>query len=81
MNKKGQMTVEAVLIITVFLGISIFVSTQFRNNELLAKLVHGPWAALSGMAKYGVWEKENDAYSMHPNGSARRTSVRGDDPK
>ena len=76
MNKKGQMSVEAVLLIVVFLGAALFVSNQFRENGVLAQFVHGPWDRLSGMVKYGVWLPDETAKGLHP--LNRVNSVQGE---
>lgn len=73
------MTVEAVLILTLFLGIAIFVSNQFKQNELLASLVYGPWKNLSGMIQNGSWGEAEKTMDLHP--ARRPISAEGDLPK
>jgi hypothetical protein len=77
-NQKGQSTVEMVLILTVLVAIAITVGEGFRNNELFAKLVSGPWQSLAGLIQNGVWGSPKDTYSQHPNQFERVNTVRGE---
>lgn len=74
----GQMTIEAVLILTMLLGLSTFVANEFRNNELLIKFVQGPWKQISGMAQNGTWGQPGATMADHPNNFNRSVSVRGE---
>ena len=80
-NNVGQMTIEAVLILSMLLGVTIFLSNQFRENELLRKFVHGPWDRIAGMAQNGHWAPPGDSMSVHPNNRSRLVSRKGDTPQ
>lgn len=78
-SNRGQMVVEAILILVIFVGISTFVSTTFRNNELIAQMVSAPWQSLSGLLQNGVWAPPQAGSTLHPSHHLRHVSTRGRD--
>jgi hypothetical protein len=65
-NQKGQTVVEGVLLLLVFVTLATIVSREFRDNQLLARMVSAPWDRLSGMIQNGVWEVPDESNSKHP---------------
>lgn len=80
-NQKGQAIVEALLIMIIFLGIGLMVMSFFKDQEVLAKLVKGPWQSLSGVLQNGTWGEPSKTTIMHPNTHYRHVSIRGEDAK
>ena len=74
-TQKGQVTIEAVLLITIMLGVSTFAHKAISSRGLLSQLVSGPWSYVAGMISNGVW-KGGDSSSLHPNRFQRRASPR-----
>ena len=77
-NQKGQMTVEAVLIIVLLVGLAAGVSSAFRSNEFVATLVSEPWRQLSGMIQNGNWGSPDATRSDHPSSLDRHSSMEGE---
>ncbi len=67
-DQKGQFLIEAILIMSIFLTLTFYVSKQFREGELIGSFVGGPWVRLSGMMATGNWESEELAMkqTLHP---------------
>lgn len=78
MNRKGQGIVEAILILLVLLSVTTFISSRFRQDELLAKMVAGPWLRLAGMIQNGQWKPVNQSNALHPSKQYRHISTKGD---
>ncbi len=74
-NQRGQMAVEAVLLIALSVGIFIAVSGIFRDKQYFASILSKPWTSVSSMIQDGVWSPSE----LHPNHRQRWVSVRGDD--
>jgi hypothetical protein len=68
-NQKGQMVVEGLLIIVLLFGLTLLVSKAFVDEELLAKVVSGPWKAVDGMIQNGTWAPADKSQAFHPNQS------------
>ncbi len=86
MNKlnshRGQMAVEAVLILTLLLGVSVMVSNYFKSEELLIRFIQNPWGKVSGLIQNGQFLPPEDSLHLHPNNrDTRFLSVIGEDPK
>jgi hypothetical protein len=77
-NAKGQMVVEAVLIMVVLLGIQLMVARYFKGNEVLKQLITGPWAAMAGMLQNGVWLPRERGAISHPSGHTRHITIQGE---
>ncbi|MCB0414012.1 MAG: hypothetical protein KDD50_06745 [Bdellovibrionales bacterium] len=78
-NQKGQMIIEAILILVIFLGASRLVANYFKDNELVKKLVRGPWTSLESMIETGRWYSDVEgARQFHPNYNNMHVSLEGD---
>ena len=65
-NKKGQMTIEMVLMAVLFMAMTIKIAEYFKANDVVAKLVAGPWLSLNGMIQAGIWAPPEEARKAHP---------------
>lgn len=67
-SQTGQLAIEAVLIVVLLLSLSLFVTKYMRDNQVVSKMVAGPWKRLSGMMATGNWAPEDQAFGqvMHP---------------
>ncbi len=77
-NQKGQQVTEAVLIMVVFMAFTLAVAQFFKGQEILKKLVTGPWDNLAGMLQNGVWQPAKRGAVSHPNGHSRHISIQGE---
>ncbi|MCO5112846.1 MAG: hypothetical protein M9899_01590 [Bdellovibrionaceae bacterium] len=70
-NQVGQLAIEAVLIVILLLSLSLFVTKYMRDNQVLSKMVAGPWKRLAGVMATGNWVPEDQAYgsTLHPHTS------------
>lgn len=73
-NQKGQVALEAILLVVVLLGISVFAQNKLKQSGLAAKMVQGPWGKLSGMIECGVWEPCKGRKGTHPSTRERNLS-------
>lgn len=80
-NRRGQMVIELVLMMTVLLGFVFLVSSSFRDNNFVAQLVSGPWQNLAGMMQNGVWATPEAGMSQHPNSYNRWSTPVGEKAK
>lgn len=74
-NQRGQILIEAVLLMVLLLGISTLIGRELRQREFFQTLVTGPWARLQGMVECGVWEPCVGQPGMHPNSNSRNISL------
>lgn len=81
LNPQGQMVIETILLSIVLLGITLFLVQFFKREELIKKIISGPWDHLSGMIQNGVWASHADSMNFHPNSHYRHISLKGDDAK
>lgn len=68
------MTVEAVLLLVIFVAFVNVVHRTIKEKEILRNMVSGPWSFLQGMIQNGVWAPENTGADVHPNVYGRRAS-------
>lgn len=80
-QQGGQMIIEAVLIMTMLMGFAYIVTSSFRSNETVAKLVSGPWTSLAGVIQNGTWAPAEQNMKSHPSDMDRRISLEGDVPR
>lgn len=73
-KQKGQMTVEAILLLVIFVGIFLVTQRTFKSKKYLAQVVSGPWSYVQGMIESGVWLPADSSKSKHPNKFNRRAS-------
>jgi hypothetical protein len=81
MKAKGQASIEMVLMVVLFVGVAIFVGNYFREKEIFANLVSGPWQSFSGLIQNGVIGNPQNTMSQHPNQFGRLASVKGEEVK
>lgn len=77
-NQKGQMVVESVLIMVVFMAFTLMAAKFFREKDVLKQLITGPWVALSGVLQNGVWIAPAKGAVSHPNGHTRHITIQGE---
>lgn len=77
-NQKGQLVVEAVLIMVVIVSLYAAFSNWAQGQEFTKKMVSGPWNMLSGMIESGTWNPPAQARAQHPNHLRRNISHEGD---
>lgn len=73
-SQKGQMTVEAVLILVILVGVFTVTQREISKRQLLSKIVSGPWSIIAGMIENGVWLPTEQGKTYHPNVFGRRAS-------
>ena len=80
-NSNGQMTIEMILLIVIFFGLTMFVSKYMRDKQLVAAVAKGPWEYVRGMTEYGVWRPYDRGTSSiyHPSGQDRKASIKAFD--
>ena len=77
--KKGQVTLEMVLLITLGVGLFAIVKKQFFEEATpVAKFITTPWKSISGMMESGVWKTKDEARKKHPNHFDRMVTGEGD---
>lgn len=54
-NQKGQIIVEAVLLLVLTFGIMMLFVGQLKKMEFAKKVTIEPWARISGMVECGSW--------------------------
>lgn len=77
-SQSGQLIVEAVLIIVILMATTFATAKFFKGEELLKKLVQGPWQSLAGMLQNGVWGTPEATAISHPNGHGRHIVIQGE---
>ncbi|MDX9731148.1 MAG: hypothetical protein RBT63_05200 [Bdellovibrionales bacterium] len=76
-NEKGQATMEAVLLMIVFVSIGLKLSNIAKEQGFLRNIVEGPWSPMRGMIEDGVWMRHTISKSQHPNQIDRHQSTAG----
>ncbi|MGE0526804.1 MAG: hypothetical protein AB7G93_19660 [Bdellovibrionales bacterium] len=74
----GQMITEAVLILVLLFGFTFIVATYFRNEEVVRRLIQGPWQNLAGLLQNGVWAPPQAGAVHHPSGHYRHIVIQGE---
>ncbi len=83
LNNQGQFAVEAVLLMTLFVGIFAFTMKQIRDKQLVQNLTDTSVAKVKNMSEYGTWRPEckaikggssQTAANCHPNSINRALS-------
>jgi len=77
-SQSGQMILEAILLMTLFLGIATLIKREVGDKNIIGAMVAGPWNQVSGMMSNGVWKSETQGRSLHPQGNI--VSREGDGP-
>lgn len=76
LNQAGQVTIEAVIIMIVLVGIFGFVTKTLESEKFLASMIRSPWGSLVGMIENGVWGAQT--LDLHPNHHERHISFEGE---
>ena len=74
-NQKGQLIIEAVLLMTVLTSLMILASNILQSQGYVKSLVATPWQTLAGMIESGNWETADKARPLHPNMKFRNVTV------
>ncbi len=77
-NQSGQATMEAVLLLLIFVIVGMKISSVAKEQGFMRHVVEGPWAPIRGMIEDGVWMKYTDSKTLHPNHFKRHQSRKGD---
>lgn len=77
-NQKGQLIIEAILIIVALFAVTFLVGTYFRDHDFVKKLIQGPWKNLAGLIQNGVWQPLEQSAASHPNGHGRHIVITGE---
>lgn len=77
LNRRGQVTIEMILILTLLFGLSVMISDAFKKNNYFATIIEGPWDYVDGMVRNGIWQKVNVSTAAHPNMSVRHATAIG----
>lgn len=79
-SQKGQVLIEAVLLLTLIIGLWSLFSRTAKQAKWFESMISGPWTTMSGMIENGVWESEKKAQAKHPNHFTRVVSYREQEP-
>jgi len=77
-GQGGQLIIEGVLIIVVFMAITFAAAKYLKEKEVVKNLIQGPWLSLAGLMQNGVWGSPEKTNGSHPNGHFRHIVVEGD---
>lgn len=77
-SQKGQMTLEAVLLLVIGVTFVTIASASLKKQNVLATLVSEPWGYMQGMIQNGIWSTADGGINDHPNSFGRRASPRPD---
>lgn len=73
-NSSGQMTIEAVLLLSIFVAFFTIAQRMIKEQDWFGQLINGPWILVQGMIENGVWEPAATGKNQHPNLFRRRAS-------
>ena len=79
-KNSGQMTIEAVLIISIMVSVMYAASRVLGDQQILSRLVEQPWGYVAGMIENGIWDNPQRGRDRHPNDITRHGTPLGDDP-
>lgn len=77
-TQSGQVAIEYVLMTIVIVSVAVLMARGIRSNEILSKMVNGPWEILSGMVENGVWATPQASRESNPNYLRRHVTFKGD---
>ena len=77
-NQSGQLILEAILIIVALFAVTLLVGNYFKNEDLVKKIIQGPWKNLAGLIQNGVWQPVDTSGAAHPNGHGRHVVITGE---
>lgn len=73
-GQKGQMTIEAVLILTLMVSLIFAITRGIKEKQFFTKLVEKPWSYMAGMIENAYWAPVDRGRGKHPNHYGRRGS-------
>jgi hypothetical protein len=73
-SQKGQMTLEAVLLMVIGVTFVTVASESLKRKNVLGTLVAEPWGVMQGMIQNSIWAPAEAGSSDHPNVYGRRAS-------
>ncbi|MGE3973864.1 MAG: hypothetical protein AB7F59_04985 [Bdellovibrionales bacterium] len=79
-SSSGQVLIEAILMMVLFLAAGAFIAKKIREGEMLSQLAVGPWSQLVGMIENGTWGGQKKTKEQHPNYLRRHISLKGQLP-
>lgn len=72
-NRKGQLVIEAVLLMVLSIGLFISGTKYLREKKVVQKVVQGPWSRVATMTESGIWaENIPQQIQRHPNTAQNR---------
>ena len=80
LNQSGQLTIEALLILTVIVAVIGTVYKRANADGWMKSMVEGPWKPLQGMIEDGVWEPAGTSKDNNPSLLKRHGTNRGSTP-
>ena len=88
-KKKGQATVEAVLLLVLLVSLTILIiQTTMHDGEWMKKIIEAPGNHIRGMSIAGTWKPCADfpsncsaAINEYPTQELKTLQVQGDDPR
>lgn len=63
LNQKGQLAIEAILLMSVLVGAFLLFSRVMQQNKVIQKLFDKPMKSLSNMTTYGTWKEDCQGFS------------------
>ncbi len=77
-KERGQMTIEAVLILTLMVSLVVAITSGIKEKKYFTRLVEKPWVYVAGMIENGYWGPVSRGKGKHPNHPGRHGSPIGD---
>ena len=83
LNNKGQFAIEAVLLMTLFVGLFAFTMNLIRKKNIVQNLTDTSVAKVKNLSEYGTWKQDckamkggssQTAANCHPNSINRALS-------
>ena len=83
LNNKGQFAIEAVLLMTLFVGVFMFTMNLIRDKKIVQNLTDTSVAKVKNLSEYGTWKQNckamkggssQTAANCHPNSINRALS-------
>ena len=77
-SNAGQMTIEMLCLITIFLMISLAVQQAAMQQGWLKSMIEAPWTRVQGIIENGVWLNPKVGKAKHPSIKGRHGSLEGE---
>ncbi len=72
-NRHGQFVIEAVLLVTLSIGLFMAGTKYLREKKVIEKAVQGPWSRVATMTEAGIWaENTPEQLKRHANTAHNR---------